>query len=113
MVFNKPEIPGLFLEFAPGTEIDLIEAKGLFAHEEAVKHVGTGAMRLLTKEELHYLCAAQLLKAGETSFWGSTPFWSPNNPASHDFWYFAGQWGFVTTSNKRNALGLRYINLPQ
>lgn len=108
MVFDKPNIPGIFGEFAPNAKIELVVVPGLFTYDECARRLEP-YQRMLTKEELHYLCAAQLIKPGDESFWGSTEY----RPASPDYWYFSGKCGFVTTSNKLNTLGFRHIILPQ
>ena len=68
-------------------------------HEDSLKWAEDRNMRLMTKEELHLLCACGLLKGGMTSFWSASVV--SNN--RYGAWIFNGYIGSINNFWRFNS----------
>jgi hypothetical protein len=98
----------LFPEYDAPAEIKLLPQAGDMTHDAAIEYAKTTGYRLPTMDEIHYLIAVGKLKAGDSDCWSSSVI----SGYRGDAWFFYGDFGSVSFSNRSFTYGVRCVGRP-
>jgi hypothetical protein len=76
-----------------------------YTFDEAKKYISDHGVRLMTKDEIHYLIAVGVLREGDTSFWSSSVFSNYRSNA----WQFDGSDGTVEYNSRNYPYAVRCV----
>ena len=99
---------GCFDDFREGATVQFklyAPSEEKYTFDEAQKAVAGTDRRLMTKEEVHLLIVAGILKEKEESFWTSSPVLSSRFSA----WAFYSIYGYVTHVNRSIGRAIRCV----